>query len=121
MDAFTAGLLQRIKTTESDLTRAREAGDDFLADVEQITFSGAYAAKRGQRVLYVTERAVFQLIDGVMTLIEIAPGVDLQHDILDRMDFAPAISPTLASMPEGLFREVWGGMTNLAVTPDKAQ
>ncbi|CAH9418077.1 hypothetical protein ABZ771_22465 [Streptomyces globisporus] len=35
MDAFTAGLLQRIKTTESDLTRAREDGDDFLADVEQ--------------------------------------------------------------------------------------
>ena len=35
MDAFTAGLLQRIKTTESDLTRARETGDDFLADVEQ--------------------------------------------------------------------------------------
>lgn len=35
MDAFTAGLLHRIKTTESDLTRARETGDDFLADVEQ--------------------------------------------------------------------------------------
>jgi hypothetical protein len=35
MDAFTAGLLQRIKATETDLTRAREAGDDFLADVEQ--------------------------------------------------------------------------------------
>ncbi|MGQ7752669.1 hypothetical protein ACUN29_30025 [Streptomyces sp. WC2508] len=35
MDAFTAGLLQRIKTTEYDLTKARETGDDFLADVEQ--------------------------------------------------------------------------------------
>ncbi|MGP3923739.1 MULTISPECIES: hypothetical protein [unclassified Streptomyces] len=35
MDAFTAGLLQRIRTTESDLTRAREMGDDFLAEVEQ--------------------------------------------------------------------------------------
>ncbi|WP_175420725.1 hypothetical protein [Streptomyces griseus] len=35
MDAFTAGLLQRIRTTESDLTKARETGDDFLADVEQ--------------------------------------------------------------------------------------
>ncbi|WP_299539937.1 hypothetical protein [uncultured Streptomyces sp.] len=35
MDAFTAGLLHRIRTTESDLTRARETGDDFLADVEQ--------------------------------------------------------------------------------------
>ncbi|MFF8386172.1 hypothetical protein [Streptomyces kanasensis] len=35
MDAFTAGLLQRIRATQSDLTRARETGDDFLADVEQ--------------------------------------------------------------------------------------
>ncbi|MER5968808.1 hypothetical protein ACFYYR_23075 [Streptomyces sp. NPDC001922] len=35
MDAFTAGILQRIRTTESDLTRARESGDDFLAEVEQ--------------------------------------------------------------------------------------
>lgn len=35
MDAFTAGLLQRIRTTEHDLTRARETGDEFLADVEQ--------------------------------------------------------------------------------------
>ncbi|GEB50021.1 MULTISPECIES: hypothetical protein [Streptomyces] len=35
MDAFTAGILQRIRTTESDLHRARESGDDFLVDVEQ--------------------------------------------------------------------------------------
>ncbi|MCF3961753.1 hypothetical protein [Streptomyces fuscigenes] len=35
MDAFTAGLLQRIRTTETDLTKAREEGDEFLADVEQ--------------------------------------------------------------------------------------
>ncbi|MFE9923801.1 hypothetical protein ACFYQA_20130 [Streptomyces sp. NPDC005774] len=35
MDAFTAGLLQRIRTTESDLSRARDEGDDFLAEVEQ--------------------------------------------------------------------------------------
>lgn len=90
----------------------------FLADVEQITFSGTYAAKRGQRVLYVTERAVLQLIDGVMTVIEVAPGIDLQRDVLDQMDFAPAVSPTLTPMPAGLFREVWGELATLS-TPER--
>jgi len=63
-------------------------------------------------VLYVTERAVFELIGGVMTLIEIAPGVDLQTDVLDQMDFAPTVSPDLASMPAGIFREVWGELAS---------
>jgi len=52
MDAFTAGLLQRIKTTESDLTRAREAGDDFLADVEQSELDDLHrlAAEHGVKI-----------------------------------------------------------------------
>ncbi len=61
-------------------------------------------------MLYVTERAVFELVDGVMTLIEIAPGIDLQRDVLDQMDFAPAVSADLAVMDAGMFREVWGGL-----------
>ena len=69
---------------------------------------------RGQRVLYVTERCVFQLIDGVMTLTEIAPGIDLQTQILDQMDFTPAISPDLTLMPSGIFREVWGELAALS-------
>ena len=51
---------------------------------------------------------MFELVGGVMTLIEIAPGVDLQRDVLDQMDFAPAVSPDLSLMPAGIFREVWG-------------
>ena len=82
----------------------------FVQDVEQITFSGAQSAKIGQKVVYVTERAVFELRDGVMTLIEIAPGIDLQKDVLDRMDFVPAIAEPLAQMDPGLFTEVWGGL-----------
>ncbi|MFF9351196.1 hypothetical protein [Streptomyces sp. NPDC014734] len=52
MDAFTAGLLQRIKTTESDLTRARETGDDFLADVEQSELDDLHrlAAEHGVKI-----------------------------------------------------------------------
>ena len=56
----------------------------------------------------MTERAVFKLIDHKVTLIEIAPGIDLQTEVLDQMDFVPAISPDLGIMDEGIFREKWG-------------
>lgn len=81
----------------------------FLNKVEQITFSGKYA-KPGQTILYVTERAVFRLIDGKITLVEIAPGIDLQNDILDRMDFKPEIAEDLKLMDPGIFHESWGGL-----------
>jgi propionate CoA-transferase len=63
----------------------------FLADVEQRTFSGEYAAAAGQPVLYVTERCVFQLTPGGLELIEIAPGVDLETDVLAHIGFEPII------------------------------
>ena len=79
----------------------------FVKQVEQITFSGKYA-RPNQTILYVTERCVFQLIDGKMTLIEIAPGIDLEKDILAHMAFTPAISPDLKTMDERIFQENWG-------------
>ena len=81
----------------------------FVDKVGQITFSGQYAPA-DQEVLYVTERAVFKLIDHKMTLTEIAPGIDLQKDVLDQIGFAPVISPELKLMDEGIFRETWGGL-----------
>ncbi len=79
----------------------------FVDQVGQITFSGKYAPDT-QEVLYVTERAVFKLIDHKLTLIEIAPGIDLEKDVLGQMGFRPEISPDLKTMDPALFQEHWG-------------
>jgi len=88
-------------------------GKKFLKAVEQITFSGKYAAENGQEILYVTERCVFKLIDGKMTIIEVAPGIDLEKDILNQMDFKPVISADLKEMDPGLFSEKWNGLDTI--------
>ncbi len=63
----------------------------FVNAVEHRTFSGSYAAKRGQSVLYVTERCVMQLTANGLELIEVAPGIDVERDILRQMEFAPVV------------------------------
>lgn len=70
----------------------------FVQAVDQITFSGPEALRQGQDVLYVTERAVFALVEGGLRLIEVAPGVDVRSDLLDRMAFAPEVGPQVAPM-----------------------
>jgi propionate CoA-transferase len=107
---MTAGGLE-IEVVDGTLKIIKEGRvRKFLRQVEQITFSGEYAMRRDQTVLYVTERAVFQLIDGVVTLIEIAPGIDVERDVLGHMDFEPAVSSDLTTMPAGLFQERWGDL-----------
>ena len=78
----------------------------FVNQVYERTFSGEEAVRRGQKVYYVTERGVFRRTAShdVIELIEIAPGVDLQKDILDQMEFEPIISPNLKQMDERIFR-----------------
>lgn len=76
----------------------------FVAEVEQRTFSGAEALRRGQPVLYVTERAVFRLVEDGLELVEIAPGIDLDRDVLAQMAFAPRVAADLAVMDAALFR-----------------
>lgn len=77
----------------------------FVDEVEHRTFSGPQAARRGTPVLYVTERCVFELSEAGLVLTEIAPGVDLQRDILDRMDFAPLLPTTPRLMDARIFHE----------------
>ena len=84
----------------------------FVNQVEHITFSGDYANEVGQPVLYVTERAVFELRPEGVTLIEIAPGIDLQTQVLDQMEFMPKIAEDLKLMDERIFRDELMGLAN---------
>ena len=72
--------------------------------MEHRTFAGSEAVRRGQPVLYVTERCVFRLGADGLELTEIAPGVDLERDILARMDFAPVIRGEPRLMDPAIFR-----------------
>lgn len=84
----------------------------FVDKVQQITFSAKNALNNNQEILYVTERAVFKLTKNGVTLIEIAPGVDLEKDILGKMAFKPVISKDLKLMDERIFKD---GKMNLEV------
>lgn len=102
---FTAGGL-KVDVKDGKLNILTEGKfNKFLDNVEQITFSGNLAKKQGKNIYYVTERAVFKLMEEGMVLIEIAPGVDLQRDILDQMKFKPIIAKDLKVMNEDIFRD----------------
>lgn len=88
---FTAGGL-KIAVADGKLNILQEGRKKkFVSKVEQITFNGPAAAKTGQSVLYVTERCVFKLGTEGLELIEIAPGIDVDRDIVANMDFKPII------------------------------
>ena len=110
---FTAGGLEI--AVEQGQLRIRREGDTikFVEEVEQRTFSGAVASRRQQPVLYVTERAVFRLTMDGPELIEIAPGIDLELDILGQMAFPPRISPYLKLMDARIFNDEPMGLRDL--------
>ena len=88
---FTAGgLKEEVKDGKLVITNEGR-NKKFLNQVEQVTFSGAYANAVGQPVLYVTERAVFKLTPEGLELIEVAPGIDIEKDVLAYMDFKPIV------------------------------
>ncbi len=74
----------------------------FVSRVERVTFAASYARRTGQEVLYITERAVFRLEPQGLALIETAPGIEIERDILPYMDFQPRIS-SVAAMPASIF------------------
>ncbi|MEL7050003.1 MAG: acyl CoA:acetate/3-ketoacid CoA transferase, partial [Pseudomonadota bacterium] len=99
---FTAGGLKiAIKDGKVEILKEGRARK-FVQKVEQITFSGTYAAMRSQPVIYVTERCVFQLTLEGLELIEVAPGIDIERDILAHMDFEPVVNTPIL-MNEKIF------------------
>lgn len=85
----------------------------FVENVEQITFSGKYARENKKDVLYVTERAVFRLSPEGLELIEIAPSVDLEKDVLGKMAFRPLISKELKTMDIRIFQDKPMGLSSI--------
>jgi acetate CoA-transferase len=75
----------------------------LIPQVPEITFNGKDAIRRGQDVLYITERAVFRLTPDGLELCEVAPGMDVEKDIIDKMGFRPKIAVDLKEMDRRLF------------------
>ena len=119
MGTFTAGGLKTSVSNDGKLVIDQEGQvEKFINHVEHVTFSGHYAMKRNQYVLYITERCVFRLTPDGMLLTEIAPGIDLEKDILSRMAFKPLISEPLATMNPKIFSsEPMGLMDDIAKLP----
>lgn len=110
---FTAkGLEIAIRDGKLEILREGEM-KKFITAVEQITFSGNYAVEKQQPVLFITERCVFSYGKNGMELIEIAPGVDLQKDILNQMDFKPYFLQEPRLMDERIFRPEPMGLKEL--------
>lgn len=91
----------------------------FVYRVREVTFSGPAAAQRGQQVRYITERAVFELVDGIVTLIEIADGLDVESDVIAHMGFRPAISNNLRPIDPAVFADGIMGLRTRFAEEDK--
>ncbi|MBF0301555.1 MAG: acyl CoA:acetate/3-ketoacid CoA transferase [Desulfamplus sp.] len=100
---FTAGGL-KVYVQNGRLSIDQEGkSKKFIEHVEHVTFSGKYAVKKGQPVLYITERCVFKLTPEGVTLTEIAPGINIEKDILANMDFKPIMDNPLTLMDSRIF------------------
>jgi propionate CoA-transferase len=108
---FTAGGLQvRVGGGKMEILQ-EGAHKKFVNQVEQITFSGDYAARKGQQVMFITERAVIERTREGMMITEVAPGVELERHILSQMAFKPLVSPQVGEMDARIFQE---GLMGLA-------
>lgn len=101
---FTAGGLDVACEEGRLVIRSEGRAPKCVAAVGQVTFSAAEAMRRGRKVRYVTERCVFKLSAAGVELVEIAPGVDVDRDILAHMAFRPLIRDVKTMKPE-IFRE----------------
>ncbi|GEM_PF-1572207 len=102
----TADEFGNISMEQEGLKVIREGkAKKFVKKVEQVTFSGNYARKKGTEVFYVSERCVLKLGEKGLHLIEIAPGIDMQKDVIDLMDFKPIIETQPKLMNPRIFMD----------------
>ena len=100
---FTAGGLE-VEYVNGELRIVKEGKHPkFVRGVEQVCYNARFAETQGRSALFVTERAVLRPADGTLEVVEIAPGVDLERDVLARMGFKAKVSPHLKRMDRRLF------------------
>jgi propionate CoA-transferase len=105
MGSLTAKGLE-VRAADGRLEIVREGSvKKVVRKVEHLSFNGAYTVGRGARVLYITERAVFELREGRLTLVEIAPGVDLERQVLQQLAVPVPVAPDLKLMDARIFRD----------------
>jgi len=115
---FTAGGLE-IRAGNGRLVIEKEGRNSkFRAQVQHVTFAGREAVARGQRVLYVTERCVLELGPHGLVLVEVAPGIDIERDILAHMAFSPIMVPPPVTMDAKIFRTEPIELRHLLLDPD---
>jgi acyl CoA:acetate/3-ketoacid CoA transferase len=106
---FTAGA--KLEVCDGRLTILQEGrSKKLIGSVDHVTFSGRMARQRNQQVLYVTERCVLQLTETGLEVLEIAPGIDLQRDVLEQAEFPLSVSPELKTMNAALFTDTPFGL-----------
>jgi len=103
MGTFKAGAKLEVKEGKVNILQEGKHYK-FIKEVEQITFNGEYAYKKGQTVFYITERGMFKLVAKGLELVEIVKGMDLEKDILSQMEFKPQIAENLKEMDERIFK-----------------
>ena len=113
---FSIGSEEVVENGKLRITK-EGTGKKFVEKVDQITFSGAFAAKRSAPILFVTERCVMKLENQKLILTEIAPGIDVEKDIIGMMEFRPEISPDLKVMDPEMFLPKWGHLKETLIKP----
>lgn len=111
--SFTAGR-RDISLDDGRVDIRTDGMTKFVNDVASVTFSGQRAVARGQRVKYITERCVIELTADGLVVTEVAPGIDLERDILAHCEFELRVAPDLCAMDAALFLP---GLTGLALRP----
>ena len=105
LGTFTAGGFKSSVSDDGLCIEQEGKTQKFVSGtVEHVTFSGEYAQKGGQKILYITERCVLELTPDGLELIEVAPGVDYQKDVIDLMGFEPIVSKRFTQMEQKIFK-----------------